>query len=175
MNAELKNLMSKLRIDGNLRARLNKIFNTEDPVTSIDFRGYEHNKKLQVKKEDLQTVLTICQAIPTLESLTILGDELDDKDAPALGEAIAQMNQLNSFNIDSSNIGDAGAAAFTASAGVAGFAASTDFAGSAGVAGFAGSTHSAAFGFFGDTSDAAVFSTSVFTAVVFSTIFASSA
>lgn len=59
MNENLKQLLATLRIDGNLRTRLNKIFDKSYPVTHIDLRGYEHNKRLEAHKSDL-TVLLNC-------------------------------------------------------------------------------------------------------------------
>jgi len=109
MNEDLKRLLATLKMNSNLRMRLNKIFDELSPVTSIDLRGYEHGQKLEVCKKDLLILLQICKAIPTLRSLTILGHELDDTSALILAEAAADMGKLEALNIDSSNIGDKGA------------------------------------------------------------------
>ena len=109
MNEELKALLAKQKMDGNLRTRLNKIFDKSCPVTCIDLRGYEHGKRLNIRKEDLSTLLQICGEISTLQSLTISGHELDDSSALVLAEAIVNMKTLEALNIDSSSIGEQGA------------------------------------------------------------------
>jgi hypothetical protein len=109
MNEELKKLLSTLYIDGNLRVRLNKIFDKSEPVTEIDLRGYEHGKRLDVRKEDLLVLLQVCKAVPNLQAIAFFGYELDDDSAFKLASAMESMGNLNVIDICGSNIGDGGA------------------------------------------------------------------
>jgi len=109
MNENLKRMLSVLKIDSNLRIRLDKIFDQQSPVTRIDLRGYERGKKLAVDKEDLYVLLQISKQIPTLQELVLLGDALDNESAILISKALPNIPSLTALYIEGSGIGDAGA------------------------------------------------------------------
>jgi len=108
MNEHLKVTLATLRMNGNLRMRLEKIFDTKEPVTAIDLRGSEHGKKLDVSKEDLPALLQICREIPTLQTLIIIGHYIDDEGVTLISEVIPRLRELQVLHIEGDNMGDLG-------------------------------------------------------------------
>ncbi len=108
MNEELKRLLATLRIDGNLRMRLNKIFDSEEPVTSIDLRGTEHGKKLEVFKEDLPPLLSICEKIPNLQIFIIIGPSLDDESISMIASFLSNKLELKVLHVESNQVSAGG-------------------------------------------------------------------
>lgn len=111
MNEDLKRMLITLKIDGNLRVRLDKIFDQQSPVTRIDLRGYEYGKKLVVDKEDLCVLLQVSKQIPTLQELVLLGDALDNESAILISKALSEMPTLTALYVEGAKIGDDGAVA----------------------------------------------------------------
>jgi hypothetical protein len=108
MNEHLKATLAMLRMNGNLRMRLEKIFDTKEPVTAIDLRGSEHGKKLDISKEDLPALLQICEKILTLQTLIIIGHHIDDEGVTLISEVIPRLRELQVLHIEGDNMGDLG-------------------------------------------------------------------
>lgn len=113
-NENLKQFLANSSIDIKLRLRLNKIFEQQSPITHLDFRGYEHGKKLAVDKEDLLVLLNICNLVKnTLKELIILGPTLDDESASLISGVLPSLSALTAFYLNAGQVGTSGIHAIT--------------------------------------------------------------
>ncbi len=100
-NDELLALLSTLRMDQLLRIRLQKLFRQSDPVMSLNFLGHELGKRLNIRNSDLDNLLIIARHIPSLQSLTLIGLELDDESMGKIAEVFPHLTSLKTFYINS--------------------------------------------------------------------------
>jgi len=109
MGKKPQEILDKAKIGLMLRLRLDKLFEKEGPVTSINLLGFDcHRKKLDVTKEDLPALIKVSESIDTLESILMWGISLDDEAADQICEMVKKVVSLKFLCLFADKLGDNG-------------------------------------------------------------------